>query len=42
MVDGFESGVIPDGVQAAQTKNLDLELFESGVIPDGVQATIRS
>ena len=36
----FESGVIPDGVQAWQCGACGTYLFESGVIPDGVQAHI--
>lgn len=34
----FESGVIPDGVQAKRSFVEELSEFESGVIPDGVQA----
>ena len=36
--DEFESGVIPDGVQAARAWQYKASKFESGVIPDGVQA----
>ena len=34
----FESGVIPDGVQAQLRRLEHRRQFESGVIPDGVQA----
>ena len=34
----FESGVIPDGVQAVAEAARMTGMFESGVIPDGVQA----
>ena len=37
-ISSFESGVIPDGVQAVVRVREVSVLFESGVIPDGVQA----
>ena len=39
-MEAFESGVIPDGVQANFGYSRSDYEFESGVIPDGVQAVL--